>query len=726
MTARRAPCSPTRSAIMLAVAMAAIFPATAPSAQPAPETPPRSLAEVPVFQMPDLARRHAATAERAGAGDMLGAEGELRGALARHPGLHELHFGIAQLQAARGNADGAAASLLRAAEAGRRDWFGAAARLPVFASLRGREDFAEALAALAGDPPDPPLRARPPAVPAPILDGVALVDETNAEWSETEGAVRAAFTPLPPAPAVPGPVMTGSGEPAHTLNRLHAGGRAAGNHGDFYENRDEGHSNLDLRRFPQITRLAHGPASTGAGFHRALAQGLAISLGPQEFPPVFGNASVAMTAEPFWRSMARLALTEPGRARELARQWRANQIYVHPEHRDHDAFFGDVFPAAQPYIIVSQGSSGSDRTALEAIALILAALPPETKARAVDERLIAPTVQMIWRRGQKGIETDADYLGSAAHPSAFPPEAAEPARMLDLAQSLRPEDLPPAVTLRVLDESRAVPGVTLFGDGLSERLFDTSAAIARIHRGAERTYRLTVSAGGTRDPNGRPLAFRWVLLRGDPDKVRITPLGEAGEAASLEIDWDETTRSPEGLRSHRVDIGIFADNGAHLSAPAFVSVAFPPRQRRSYDAAGRIEMVDHDSVARQAEYADPWLFPERLWRDVFHWDADGRLRGWTRTGEGAGPDRFARFTRHGAEVRTEDAEGRPLLAERIAHPVGRGPDGRSRVFPTATGAFLAYDYAGPDDRLGTARAVAPPQSGDAPDAPAPSAIGTRP
>ena len=62
-----------------------------------------------------------------------------------------------------------------------------------------------------------------------------------------------------------------------------------------------------------------------------------------------------------------------------------NQLYVYPAHRDYSPRNGDLFPANTPYILVSRGSSGSDKPFLEAIALILAGLRPDTKQRLVAE-----------------------------------------------------------------------------------------------------------------------------------------------------------------------------------------------------------------------------------------------------------------------------------------------------------------------------------------------------
>ncbi|MCB1312565.1 MAG: hypothetical protein KDK29_12110, partial [Sedimentitalea sp.] len=43
--------------------------------------------------------------------------------------------------------------------------------------------------------------------------------------------------------------------------------------------------------------------------------------------------------------------------------------------------------------------------------------------------------------------------------------------------------------------------------------------------------------------------------------------------------------SPD-TRSARIDIGVFANNGVHDSAPAFLSVLLPAHEIRQYEPAG--------------------------------------------------------------------------------------------------------------------------------------------
>lgn len=667
-------------------------------------------------------------------GDRVGAELEVLRLVRRFPGVTSLRIAAVRLAAERGDAAAAATQFLAAAQAGLRE-IEPYATAPLYAGMRNEAAYALALKLLesrraeesAAAPEDdaasdPPEVSPPPAhapVPAPLVDGAAVIAAGNSEWSEIDGAVRA-YISMPPAPQGPPPVIGGASPAAALLNRLIAAGRAAGNHGDFYENRDDDHSPFDLARFPLITPVEHAPEARVAGFARSAPLGLALTVAGKTAPPLFGNSSTAITKGEGWRSIARQMVSSPEAAQELWREYASNQIYIYPEHRDHDPLYGDLFPANTPYQIVTQGSSWSDRAAMESVATILAAFRPETKAALVRERLIAPTVQMIWRRCQAGIVTDADYLSPRAHPSVFPPETVEPERMVRMANALLPEEIPPAPRLQLLDQRRPAKGVSLFGDGLSETLFETPSAIALLFRGVDARMRFTVTAAGSVDPNGRPLEFRWALMRGDPERVTIRPLGDDGQAAEITVDWQQDIPVPgdPALNSQRVEVAVFVDNGAWISAPAFVSVAFPPRQHRIYGPEGRLDMVDYDALSRQDVYADPLLWPLREWRDVALHDRQGRPLGWTRSAD----ESFARFTRHGAQVTETDDLGRPVRAVSMAYPVlNEGPYQR-RVAQLPAGRELLYDYAGPDDLQGVAR-LAPPR---APDAAAPSSDGAPP
>ena len=175
--------------------------------------------------------------------------------------------------------------------------------------------------------------------------------------------------------------------------------------------------------------------------------------------------------------------------------------------------------------------------------------------------------------------------------------------------------------------------------------------------------RMLVSAENTRDPNNRPLVYHWRLLRGDLERVQIKPLNPQGTRAELLVAWHERQPIEAGsaLLSSRVDIGVFAHNGAHYSAPAFISWYFPANENRTYDNAHRIAAIEYRPASEAESYADPALLTPASWRDTYQYDPQGQWLGWTRTRDGATEE----FTRDGALVLKRDEQGRPSEARTV-------------------------------------------------------------
>ena len=147
----------------------------------------------------------------------------------------------------------------------------------------------------------------------------------------------------------------------------------------------------------------------------------------------------------------------------------------------------------------------------------------------------------------------------------------------------------------------------------------------------------------------------------------------------------------------RVDVGVFASNGVHDSAPAILSWYCPPTEARSYaaDPAGgapRLVAIDHAAPGRAEAYADPLIVPRADWRDEFATDAAGRVTGWTRHRPGRDPEAF---TADGARILDRDAGGAPSRVEPVAYPLGRDALGRLTVAELSTGEHLDYQAADP-------------------------------
>jgi hypothetical protein len=287
----------------------------------------------------------------------------------------------------------------------------------------------------------------------------------------------------------------------------------------------------------------------------------------------------------------------------LYRQYRANNLYMYPEHLDHDAGhngdlgFGDLLPTNTPYLILSQGSSGSDQPFLQAFFQTLASFRPNVKQALIRAGLLMPTLQMIFRYSNQGIQQDGNYLTGQAHPAVFSNKYLASDFMQGMAREMRLSDVPPLVQLKVLEEAAASNGGDFFEAGTSsEILGDTPAVIARVFRGTAHTKRMVVSAADSKDLNQRELSYHWVVLRGDAQRIQIKPL-DNGSSAEIILPYHERGPIWEGaqIESNRVDIGVFVHNGVYFSAPGFITFHFLDNEGRTYDASGRILEVFYNA-----------------------------------------------------------------------------------------------------------------------------------
>ena len=383
------------------------------------------------------------------------------------------------------------------------------------------------------------------------------------------------------------PVTTLKSPAAKKVNTWYKAGTAPGNIGDVYDNRDRAHSLLHLQRYPQLTQHQY----TDTEVKENIDFGAQLKIVPGI---VFGNLSTS-SGVMSGGSNARHYYTRSQGLDLLHRQYRANNLYVYPEHRDHDPGhnglpgYGDLFPANTPFLITSQGSSGSDQPFLRALPLVLAAFRPKVKQRLVRNGLLMPTIQMILRTTYPKSIPKNHYLNAASHPSVFDGTEINPLAMAKLAHTIKPDDIPPIVRLRVLNETPVFRGKDFFDPQPSEILTNTPAVIARVFRGAAYKRKTRISAEDGFDLNNRDLKFNWVLLRGDANKVRITPQDEQNSTADIEVTYQPRAPIADGsIASNRIDVGVFAHNSKYYSAPAFVTWFSLDHESRVYAEDGRV------------------------------------------------------------------------------------------------------------------------------------------
>jgi hypothetical protein len=347
--------------------------------------------------------------------------------------------------------------------------------------------------------------------------------------------------------------------------------QASGNLGDFYNNRDNGHATF--------------PVATWSRQLRALPGGNATLLSPWPTRNVAGNASVFYQG-PLAANMERFVSFSEAEFVAKVRVYESNHVFWYPAHTD---IFGngDLFHYNAAYTNTTVGSSGSELDQVGNTFIAWAALRPDVKMRLVERGLLAPITQMLLRRNR--VDSDADYLTGAAHPSgmsAIPAAVAERKR-LELAQAankITVQDIPPLAKLRVVSED--------FSPADREQLATNAWGVHRVWRREEGQREIVLSAEDSVDLNGRPLQFHWAVLRGN-QWVKIEPLDQS-RRARLRLTYPQRYQfapvQPGGQTNWttRLDVGLFAHNGAWYSPPAIFTVYALDGETRSYEQTGRL------------------------------------------------------------------------------------------------------------------------------------------
>jgi hypothetical protein len=419
------------------------------------------------------------------------------------------------------------------------------------------------------------------------------------------------------------PIAPAGSEIGDILRRWYADGSAAGNTGDYYDNRDTGHSPLDLNRHPQILPI------------NSNERGRQTRILPNV---VFGNSSTSFQATDGGSNPRAYYVSAQG-VNFLYNQYARNNLYIYPEHQDYDpgrnggGGYGDLYPINTPYLITSQGSSGSDQPFMHAVAYTLAAFRPEVKQKLKESGFLMPTVQMLLRISSRRVAADADYLTGKAHPPVFQGDEINARKMVEMAHDIYLSNVPPLALIRVVNEDTPVFGRDYFEPGRTEKLADTPAAVGRIFRGSAGTRSITIDASESKDLNGKPLKFFWTVLQGDARRIKISYLNPEHSMAKITVPYFR--RFPvDGmprLETNRVDIGIFVHNGTYYSPPAFLTFYAFDSEARTYATDGRVIDIGYNAGTASISVSD-WAvllrmlksdgagWPERLLRGRFSAD----------------------------------------------------------------------------------------------------------
>ncbi len=384
-------------------------------------------------------------------------------------------------------------------------------------------------------------------------------------------------------------ITTRSDPVGQQLNAWFAAGTAAGLAAIHYENRDGQHSPLSQALFPQLQFIKQEGKDIGA----------ARIVRPQ---PTIGNCSMASAPDQIG-SLPRLYMSDPTGSRFLAQQYLNNNLFIYPEHLDHDpgsggiGGYGDLYPLNTPTLLISQGSSLTDQPFLQALLATAAAFTPATQKFLIEKKILAPTLQYIFRRSNKNVTSDADYLTGKAHPVVFDSSQLDEAKMIRLAHEMTPETVPPIPVIVIKEESPLQLGIDYFEPPgtFHTALADTPVSIARIYRSHASEIGLVVdlSQSLSFSKQGK-LGVRFALLQGDPRFIRIEQQPGA-TLARVRILWQPPVIGARGILSHRIDLGVIATDGTNLSAPAIISIYMLPNEMHYYDDKGRVTEVHYQT-----------------------------------------------------------------------------------------------------------------------------------
>ncbi len=429
------------------------------------------------------------------------------------------------------------------------------------------------------------------------------------------------------------------------LNAVWDAGTAAGNGDDWYRNRDDDHATIRRVDFPQLND--YDSTTSGYGYETQTLDA------PRN---ILGNASLGYNG--MW-GMTRFRGMTSSSANAHYAQYRANQHYFHPAVRDvaaSDEVSRDLSFAMFPYVTQSVGASGSEIDEINKFFHAMAAFKPAVKDLLEDNGLLIPAVQMIWRRTR--VADDATYLSGIAHPSAFD-NVDNGLEMVQMAQGMDVGNIPPLAMMEIEEETFGGAQIRRYREYYrSEQRFTTPCAISRIFYDIDLTKRMVVDLRSSLDVNDLDLTYHVKVLRGDPDKIRITPLNAEGSRVEIEIDHHGDFTVPGTVHpSSLVVIGVFVHNGHYYSPPSFITVQNLFNETRSYGANGLLQEIQYISEDINAEVSSSYAVSHsKSWdRDIFTHDFNGELAGWTR--EVSGTQTF--YSRDGMLILDSLPDGRP-------------------------------------------------------------------
>lgn len=432
----------------------------------------------------------------------------------------------------------------------------------------------------------------------------------------------------------------------------------------LYVNRDEDATQPNYAEYPTITPVIYDDEAIAAQAHISIANGV-FRMGDYPIPTI-GNTVFAIQRLPFWRTLPRLIATTPSIMANSYRFAFMNQLYFYDATLDVSKNFkGDILPFVQPFYICTAdfgtpgvtkaeplNPSNAQTTMVEYAFAAIDAMPQETREAMFKQNLFVWTMQRLFRESQRDAK---DIFDPIAHPVAFDPQFIDKDKLIAKAKELTPQALPPMFRMMMLDEKRPTQYVDYFDPSETEIFGDTSMSIGRVVRDIAYTRKMTIVTHG--EPG---LTYRWIIVNGQEDKIRIKSLQPDGAKVNIEVDWHGVYTNRDGLPIRRVDIACIAVRPDGVtSAPGFLSLRYLANERRTYDN-GRLISIDYRAPKSGLIFEDPALTAQKHWCDDYHYNTTGECIGWTRTSD---DKPIAQYNAKGERLITQDAS-QPATAKK--------------------------------------------------------------
>jgi len=468
----------------------------------------------------------------------------------------------------------------------------------------------------------------------------------------------------------------------------------------IYINRDNNVNTVETCKYPGVVRLKYSDAIKERRLHIGQPNTLFINKNSGSLTPAVGNSSMGFISSAYWRCQPRALFNDPALMQKQITLLMSNQLYCYSTYDDYNHITGDLFSANTPYYVAVTGKAKSEKVFAEAIIAAISALHADTRNYLTHTGLLMPTIQMLLRKAQQGINSRKDYLSGKAHPTAFKLSQLNLKKFLESAATLTTNNIPPLVFIRVDDISSLDPQLDLPSSIYPERLFDTHLAVSHVFRGFpyKRHFRVRTFC---KDPRA---TIRCVILQGDPKKISIEKSADNKHEWMIDIAHHAPFKTPtsdgKSILTTRVDIGVFAENVNGISLPAIVSCNFLGNEKRVYDKEGKLLSIDYRRHTILCP--DPLLSYPRNWKDEFKHDNKGRITGWTRIRE----RKKELFTAYGDLAIKFDNKGRATLARRISYiprfigAMSEENDSLPSLAQVDDNITVRYSYASDQDMIG--------------------------